>query len=665
MSKIKEKKIKKLKKNRIWTSVLLMFITFGCLAVIITVFIYMITMVSIYTKIDNSYDDTKNMTKILKQCYEKKQDVKSTLEGFSELMEKDQSVCILDNNDQFVEVVGNSKPDLHNMVKIQDDYSYEIYPDKTVGCNWDLSDGRIDINFTKSVGDTLHSFILKGKYDEVWMNGTAASADYWIKEKIPHTNYSILVKSSLHIKRKELLYLGGIVIGTIVLLAIPFILLFINLIGNFRTQKRVRKMLYLDLVTGGHNWLYFKNQAVHILKKRKNQSKQFAMLSLQMRKYRSYCGYYGSKAGEDLLETFDRILKLECRKQETFARNGKADFGILMSYDDKDQLIARIRGLISKLSAVQQERKIEFHVGIYEITNLKQEIDEMYNYAGGARAELGTQSQRVISFYDNSILESQLWERTVEDTMEDGLMNHEFQVYLQPKYSTSDESLSGAEALVRWLSKDKGLIPPNKFIPIFEKNGFIIRLDDYMLAEVAKQQAKWLAEGKKLIPISVNVSRAHFSREDLAEHIREIIDTYHVPHDVIELELTESAFFDDKDILLDTVKKLKEYGFLISMDDFGAGYSSLNSLKDLPLDVLKLDAEFFRGDMDNKRGKIIVQEAIHLAKNLQMKIVAEGIETKEQVEFLASHGCDLIQGFYYARPMPLEDFEKEAFSSKY
>ena len=182
-----------------------------------------------------------------------------------------------------------------------------------------------------------------------------------------------------------------------------------------------------------------------------------------------------------------------------------------------------------------------------------------------------------------------------------------------------------------------------------------------MLIEVAKLQAGWLAEGKQLVPISVNVSRAHFTQLDLAEHICSIVDLYKVPHQYIELELTESAFFDDKDVLLGTVRKLKEYGFKVSMDDFGAGYSSLNSLKELPLDIIKLDAEFFRGASDINRSNLIVGDTISLAKKLGMEIVAEGIETREQVDFLAQQDCDLIQGFYFAKPLPVEEFVERAY----
>ena len=251
----------------------------------------------------------------------------------------------------------------------------------------------------------------------------------------------------------------------------------------------------------------------------------------------------------------------------------------------------------------------------------------------------------------------QLWEHHVEENMERALAAEEFQIYLQPKYNPVTEELSGAEALVRWINQEDGLISPGRFIPIFEKDGFITRLDDYMIAHVAALQMRWLSEGRKVVPVSVNVSRAHFTRPDLAEHICGLVDQYHLPHELLEIELTESAFFDDKEALLQTVNALKKYGFFVSMDDFGAGYSSLNSLKELPLDVLKLDAEFFRGQYEKERGNIVVSEAIRLAKKLNMKIVAEGIEEQDQVTFLAGLGCDMIQGYYFAKPMPANEYE--------
>ena len=184
-----------------------------------------------------------------------------------------------------------------------------------------------------------------------------------------------------------------------------------------------------------------------------------------------------------------------------------------------------------------------------------------------------------------------------------------------------------------------------------------------MLKHAAQDQKKWLDAGYSCVPVSVNVSRAHFIETDLAEQIRDIVDTAGAPRNLIEIELTESAFFDDKNALISTIMKLKEYGFIVSMDDFGSGFSSLNSLKDLPLDVLKLDAGFFSGDISDDRSGIVVSETIRLAKSLNMKTVAEGVELKEQVEFLAAKGCDMIQGYFYAKPMPASEFE-ERFAKK-
>ena len=176
---------------------------------------------------------------------------------------------------------------------------------------------------------------------------------------------------------------------------------------------------------------------------------------------------------------------------------------------------------------------------------------------------------------------------------------------------------------------------------------------DYTQLAVEK---RWYDEGLSCVPVSVNVSRAHFIEDDLAEQIRDIVDEEGAPHNLIEIELTESAFFDDKKALVNTINRLKEYGFAVSMDDFGSGYSSLNSLKDLPLDVLKLDAEFFRGNADGGRQEAVISETIRLAKALNMRTVAEGVEIREQVDFLAAQGCDMIQGYIFDKPITKDEF---------
>ena len=349
-------------------------------------------------------------------------------------------------------------------------------------------------------------------------------------------------------------------------------------------------------------------------------------------------------------------------KKEFVAHVERSDFALLLIYQNEDALFIRIKNIMNILREKRNTQRLSFSAGICPVTSHSDDISHVLICAGLAVPK-SIKIQDEIVWFDDSMKEEQVWERRIEDDMEKALENHEFKVFLQPKYSTKGEKLSAAEALVRWQHPVLGFISPAKFIPLFERNGFILQLDDYMLTEVVQLQAMWESQGKKIVPISVNISRAHFAEENLAEHICEIVDRYKIPHEYIELELTESAFFDDKSVLLETVNKLKSFGFKVSMDDFGAGYSSLNSLKELPLDIIKIDAEFFRSVDDIERSNLIVGETITLAKKLGMQIVAEGIETREQVDFLAKKDCDLIQGFYFSKPLPVEEFEKKAYKN--
>ena len=439
----------------------------------------------------------------------------------------------------------------------------------------------------------------------------------------------------------------------IAIFVLYYLISFISLIFNMR---KINKIIYTDMVTGGPNWIYFEKKGNSILKKNRHSGKNYAVIHLRMRKYRSYCTCFGVKEGEALIEKYYDILKKKIKRKELLAHRENAHFGLLLTYESREQLVTRIKEMEVALDTISPNIKLYFGVGIYLTEKGDKDIEQLYNNALLACDLPEDEAESKIAFFDIEMNNQRIWERKVEDDLDRALANKEFQVYLQPKIQTSEETLAGAEALVRWIHPQDGFIPPNKFIPILEKNGFITKLDDYMLEEVAALQARWIAEGRKIVPISVNVSRAHFTRTDLAEHICAIVDKYNTPHDVIELELTESAFFDDKNLLLNTVKQLRQAGFSVSMDDFGAGYSSLNSLKELQIDVLKIDADFFRGADAQERGLLIVSEVIDLAKKLDMKIVAEGIESREQVDFLTEQQCDLIQGYFFAKPMPVTEF---------
>ena len=505
-------------------------------------------------------------------------------------------------------------------------------------------------------------------YRDGWSEETMLQQDYWPVAAIGESGYQFVMRAKLVIRRKDLFYAGLIAFVSLMAVFVVMIFMLLNLIFSIRTQRRMTRLLYTDTTTCGRNWTFFCLQGQRALNRRIRGGTACAVVDVHLQKYQNYCACNGIRNGECLLEDLHEALGSCIGKKELCAHYNGADFAMLLSCRDGQELAERVQRIAVSVPAVLQQNRLRLQFGIAYLSTqtqngekvtkkTKTDIISVFNNALAARASIADKPEVSYAFFDESLLEQQRWEEFVEDHMEEALLREEFVVYLQPKYDPSNDRLAGAEALVRWNSPIAGFVAPYKFIPIFEKNGFITKLDDYMISHVAALQAQWIARGKQVVPVSVNVSRAHFGDPDLAEHIRDLVDAYGTPHEYVEIELTESAFFDDKQLLLATVHRLKEYGFDISMDDFGAGYSSLNSLKDLPLDVLKLDAEFFRGENESERGEIVVSEAIRLAKSLHMRIVAEGVEKENQVAFLAKQGCDMIQGYYYAKPMPAAEFE--------
>lgn len=683
MSSVKEKCFKKLKRKKIWPSILA-FVLFILLCVgIVAVFVQVFAIYIMGNKVVQQFEEVQHVKAVLDGFLFNGETITEAVDDMHRYTLAKNDVYIIDQNGQIAVRTGLSEPDFNmvldfnlaqrfgleeGFVAVADNRSQLVYKDgvRTV--------------FAVPIDSVIKDSLTLSSEREgfgLWLNKTIFTQQYWLRTSLGNGEYEAYVKCAIQVQRQDIFYICIFGMVAQVLLTIPIILLFINTLRSIVMQRKMTQLIYLDVVTGGRNWLYFQNYAERVLTRMRNSRKPFAIVNLHLERYHNYCACYGAKAGEELLEAMDGFLKARVAKNESFARHEGADFGLLLSctgengQEYQENCRKRIRSLVAELTGLRPDQKIHFHAGINMIppyipedgkwyhTRKNVDINQLYTYANAARMAIGCMEEQKVTFFDQEMLDKQVWERWVEDTMEEALVNEEFQVYLQPKYSPLNGKLVGAEALVRWISPTEGLISPNRFIPIFEDTGFVTQLDDYMISRVAKLQAEWMIQGRKLIPISVNVSRAHFAQEGLAEHICQLVDAYGPRHELIELEVTESAFFDDKDILVETVKQLKAYGFHVSMDDFGAGYSSLNSLKDIPLDVLKLDGEFFRGDDDDGRGEVVVKEAIQLARNLDMRVVAEGIEKKEQVDFLARQGCDMIQGFYFAKPMPIAEFEEK------
>ncbi len=490
---------------------------------------------------------------------------------------------------------------------------------------------------------------------------------YWMRVPLSDGN-ALIFKANFQADVSDVMLFAYLILIVSLLVLIIVVFMLVDIIRKIANRHRLKTLFLTDQVTKGSNWMGFCVKGEKILKKRRNYKHSYAVVNLVVVKYTNYCMCHSVEEGDKLLETIQAFINGFLKKGEISAHYASDSFVLLMKYENKLYLNGRLELLLDKLRMVDAEHSFSFHIGVTELPAAKNNdvekkrrksisLDKEYNDACTARANLDESDDSGIYFFDDDLVNEQKWVESVQQNQQKALNNQEFVVYYQPKYNPANGELTGAEALIRWQSPEFGFVPPGRIIPIFEKNGFITEIDHYMITHAARDQKRWLDAGYKCVPVSVNVSRAHFIESDLAEQIRDMVDSCGTPRNLIEIELTESAFFDDKKAMVETIKKLKSYGFAVSMDDFGAGYSSLNSLKDMPLDVLKLDADFFRGDSEGNRGEIVVSEAIRLAKNLNMRTVAEGVEIKEQVEFLANQGCDMIQGYYYAKPMPGAEYE--------
>ena len=710
MSKKREKKIKRLRKQSIWPQIIEAFIVEAAIGFIALMFLAVEVVASnqdlvgvapktcarIVSYVEEGWDSSKNklnpqteeqINNILKYDSESIggvsviDDNKTILASYgTEIEDKDKFLDLFSKKefyengvyyhpyylgaeyeDELLEYQTSSTKD-ENKNKDEDDTDpsvsirYELANSMSSSNTFYLNDGMDSIKNYLRLIFLDDSLVDKDIFP--WATVPIGTNTIWIMYKTGNDGVNVAIQKK--IGRPQLVSDRSWFILLIIIITFIFISIYENykLIVAIANKRKIQKIIYTDPVTGGNNKDYFLFKAAKYIKRRRRRN---VIVYLRMEKYRNYITAYGIKEGENLMEDFYKLLiSLTRKRKELVAHLEKSDFVLLLHFDNEELLNIRMQTITQALNDCRPNQHLYFSVGACRIITKVDNIEEKISNAATAISKY-TNPTNSVFWFDESMREEQVWERRVEDDMEKALANKEFQVYLQPKYSTKKEQLSAAEALVRWIHPECGFISPGRFIPIFEKNGFIIKLDDFMLTEISKLQAKWLREGKNLVPISVNVSRAHFSRPDLAEHICSIVDGFKVPHDYIELELTESAFFDDKKTLLGTVKKLKDFGFKVSMDDFGAGYSSLNSLKELPLDIIKLDAQFFREIDDKKRADLIVSDTIKLAKKLGMQIVAEGIETREQVDFLADQHCDLIQGFYFAKPLPIKEFEEKAF----
>lgn len=369
---------------------------------------------------------------------------------------------------------------------------------------------------------------------------------------------------------------------------------------------------------------------------------------------------YGRATGDFVLQQIGAIVTDFVAAYDGIACRVAADsFELLLPADAP----ARLPELVSSLESVFKGKnihlKLQLSIGRYVVDDKSISFSEMTNNALLAKRTVKGRYNVSVAYFDEEMRRTSIEEQRIIGHMDYALAEEQFEVWFQPQYNHESGAMTGAEALVRWHSPEQdAMIPPSAFVPVFERNGFIYELDKYVWEQVCKLLRLWLDEGRAPLPISVNVSRIDMLQDDFFERITGLVETYRIPAELLRLEITESAFSFDTALIISMVKRLQERGFTIEIDDFGSGYSSFNVLKDVPADVLKLDMRFLSGEDRTGRSGNIIESVVRMAKWIDVQVIAEGVETKEQADFLSSIGCSLVQGYLYDRPMPLEAFEK-------
>lgn len=429
---------------------------------------------------------------------------------------------------------------------------------------------------------------------------------------------------------------------------------------NGSHRKEIDALAYTDSLTGIRNFVKFRQDGDAML--RAAGARKYAMLSIDMLNFKIFNDVMGYTAGDSLLKAFPEILDRGAGKDALTARMVADHFVALVPYRDKMELREYCASLTLAVEAFLKSRRLDYHlelrVGICctEDNDSTTSVNALLDRANIALQKIKQQSGEAWNFYEHSMRDRILKDQKLEARMEKALTDEEFLIFVQPKYWLASRGLAGGEILVRWKIGGEGMLSPGEFIPLFERNRFIVRLDRYMLASACRLLRQWLDVEKRVLPLSVNVSRVQFYTSDFVDACIRIKEEYDIPDGLLELEFTENIFFENVARLNLTVDRLKRAGFHCSIDDFGAGYSSLNMLKDLSVDALKLDGGFFRFAKDDERARTVVRHMLNLAGDLRMVTVAEGVETLEQVEFLESAGCDIVQGYVFGRPMPAAEF---------
>lgn len=489
---------------------------------------------------------------------------------------------------------------------------------------------------------------------DIELNGVTYFIHY---EQVNVNNWYVVTTASDDTIASELIRL--VTTTTIACLGISLVIvsiaIYIN-ISNQNKNNRLYNVAYIDHITSLGNEHYFRENGIKYLLEQTSNDKY--IITLDVNKFKALNNIYGYAFCNEILKSLGQKLEKLLPPDNITCRISNDIFASIFSYKkDINELLYMIVNNAYKLQINDIEIYVNLSIGAYKILPNDIDINKLLDKAYLARSQIKGGYHKNYYLFDEALENRIIEEQQIESMMKEALKNKEFKIFYQPKIYVRDEKVYGAEALVRWY-KDGQIIPPNRFIPLFEKNKFIIQLDRYIFEQVCKDLAKWKEKFGFIPNISVNVSKEQFIDENFINRYVEICGKYNLGPNEIDLEITESATIDQNVNILNILNKIKEKGFIISIDDFGTGYSSLSMLqKNMPIDIIKIDKVFIdQANLTNDEN--IINYIMFIAKHLEIMTIVEGVETKAQAEFIKRIGGDIIQGYYYSKPLEKEEFEK-------
>ncbi len=429
-------------------------------------------------------------------------------------------------------------------------------------------------------------------------------------------------------------------------------------------RKRSEKVIQYNLVTGIWNFSKFTVEAEKILKATSNVN-HYAILHIDICKFRFLNDNYGFETGNKVLKAVAEVFSEFAEPDELYASLWADHFVCLVKCKEETVLLSRARMLMERVNQEIYDfcdYRLTVKAGAYFITesDLKEgkSINDMLQYANHALTTISDSYKNSMAIFNSSMKKEIETFRLVNQDMINAFYDKQFIPYYQPKYNIHTQEIIGAEALVRWIHPEKGLMQPSDFLPYFERSGFIVEVDLYIFEETCKNIRRWINNSKKPIVISCNFSRLHIENPEFAKKVKEIVSRYKIPCDLLELELTETIAVEEMEDITKQIKALHDAGFNVSIDDFGSGYSSLSVLQQLRVDTIKLDRTFLKNGIPTDREYKVMEAIVNLAEQLHMKVICEGVETLEQVELLKQTNCEAAQGYYFAKPMPIEELDE-------